>query len=358
MEIPKTEGIKYAGSKLKLLPYIFEMVTDLRDVDTVLDGFSGSTRVSQAFAQKGYSTTANDIAVWSEVFATCYLISSQSNAYYQQLIDYLNHLKGVEGWFTGNYGGAETELKKPFQVKNTMKLDAIRDEIDLLHLTWEDKCVMLTSLINALDKVDSTLGHYAAYLSEWSPRSYNDLKMLLPLRFTLQGKNTVFREDIFNMVANHRFDLAYLDPPYGSNNEKMPPSRVRYASYYHLWTTIIQHDKPLLFGKANRREDSRDELSGSVFEEFRKSETGDFFAMKALRRLIEETKAHYLLLSYSSGGRATKQQLLDILSGAGKLLSVKLIDYKKNVMSSMRTTKEWINNEDNHREYLFLMEKI
>jgi len=26
-------------------------------------------------------------------------------------------------------------------------------------------------------------------------------------------------------------------------------------------------------------------------------------------------------------------------------------------MSSMRTTKEWVNNEDNHREFLFLMEK-
>lgn len=357
MEIPKTEGIKYAGSKLKLLPYIFEMVTELKGVETVLDGFSGSTRVSQAFAQKGYSTTANDIAVWSEVFATCYLISNKSNDYYQELIDYLNHLKGVEGWFTENYGGTATDFKKPFQMKNAMRLDAIRDEIEQLNLPWEDKCVMLTSLIYGLDKVDSTLGHYAAYLSEWSPRSFNDLKMKLPLRFNLQGKNNVFRDDIFNTVANHRFDLVYLDPPYGSNNEKMPPSRVRYASYYHLWTTIIQHDKPPLFGKANRREDSRDDLSASVFEEFRKSETGDFLAMKALRRLIEETKAHYLLLSYSSGGRATKEQLLDIISDTGKLLDVKLIDYKKNVMSSMQTTKEWIKNEEKHHEFLFLMEK-
>ena len=44
-------------------------------------------------------------------------------------------------------------------------------------------------------------------------------------------------------------DLAYYDPPYGSNNDKMPPSRVRYASYYHVWTTIIQNDRPELFGK-------------------------------------------------------------------------------------------------------------
>ena len=357
MEIPKTEGIKYAGSKLKLLPYIFEMVNGLKDVDTVLDGFSGSTRVSQAFVQMGYSTTSNDISVWSEVFATCYLISNQSNAYYQQLIDYLNNLQGIEGWYTENYGGSESENKKPFQIKNAQKLDAIRDEINKLNLVWEDKCVMLTSLIYALDRVDSTLGHYAAYLSEWSPRSFNDIKMKLPLRFALNGKNRVIRDDVFNTVAKNRFDLAYFDPPYGSNNEKMPPSRVRYASYYHLWTTIIQDDKPILFGKAKRREDSRDELSASVFEEFRKSENGDFIALKALKRLIEETNAHFLLLSYSSGGRATKQQLLDIISASGKLLDVKLINYKKNVMSSMRTTKEWINSDENHSEYLFLMEK-
>jgi len=250
-----------------------------------------------------------------------------------------------------------TEIKKPFQVKNTMKLDAIRTEIDSLNLEWEDKCVMLTSLIYALDKVDSTLGHYAAYLSDWSPRSFNDLKLKLPLRFTLQGENTVSRDNIFNIVANNDYDLVYFDPPYGSNNEKMPPSRVRYASYYHLWTTIIQHDKPILFGKANRREDSRDDQSASVFEEFRKSENGEFLAMNALRRLIKETNARYLLLSYSSGGRATKQQLLDMISESGKLLDVKLIDYKKNVMSSMRTTKEWINSDEKHHEYLFLMGK-
>ncbi|MDP4240423.1 MAG: DNA adenine methylase [Bacteroidota bacterium] len=358
MEIPKTEGIKYAGSKLKILPYIFELVNELQGIETVLDGFSGSTRVSQAFAQLGYSTSSNDIAVWSEVFATCYLISNKPNAYYQQLIDHLNELPGVEGWFTENYGGAVTEIKKPFQLKNTMKLDAIRDEIELLNLDWEDKCVLLTSLIYALDKVDSTLGHYAAYLSAWSPRSYNDLKLKLPLRFELKGKNSVFRDDIFNTVSTNRFDLAYFDPPYGSNNEKMPPSRVRYASYYHLWTTIIQHDKPAVFGKANRREDSRDERSASVFEEFRRNEDGDFLAMKALRRLIEETKAHYLLLSYSSGGRATKQQLLDMISDSGKLLDIKSINYQKNVMSSMRSTLEWINTDEKHHEYLFLMEKI
>jgi adenine-specific DNA-methyltransferase len=358
MEVPKTEGIKYAGSKLRLLPYIFELVDRLEGVETVLDGFSGSTRVSQAFAKLGYSTTSNDISVWSEVFATCYLASEKSNTYYQEQIDYLNNLKGTDGWYTENYGGAVDEAKKPFQIKNTQKLDAIRDAIERLDLLWEDKCVLLTSLIYALDKVDNTLGHYVAYLSDWSDRSFNDLKLKLPNRFMRNGQNRVVRDDVFNTVAKNRYDLVYFDPPYGSNNEKMPPSRVRYAAYYHLWTTIIRHDKPQLFGKANRREDSRDEVSGSVFEEFRRNEMGNYVAMEALRQLIAETNSHYLLLSYSSGGRATKQQLLDMILEFGNLLEVKKIDYKRNVMSNMRSTFEWVNADEKHHEYLFLMEKI
>ncbi|MHB9142416.1 MAG: DNA adenine methylase [Paludibacter sp.] len=357
MEIPKTEGIKYAGSKLRILPYIFEMLSQLNEIETVLDGFSGSTRVSQAFANLGYSTTSNDIAAWSEVFATCYLVANKPNRYYLELIEYLNNLNGVDGWFSENYGGVETDSKKVFQIKNTRKLDAIRSEIDNLNLAWEDKSVLLTSLIYALDKVDNTLGHYAAYLSGWSQRSFNELNLKLPMRLTLTGENKVVRDDIFKTVANNRYDLVYFDPPYGSNNEKMPPSRVRYNAYYHLWTTIIQNDKPLLFGKANRREDSRDNVSASVFEEFRKNDNGSFMAMEALKRLIQETNTRYLLLSYSSGGRATKQQLLDIISESGKLLEIKLIDYKKNVMSNMRSSNEWINSDGKHEEFLFLMEK-
>ncbi len=71
-DAPPTEGIKYAGSKLKLLPHILELVKPT-GAKTVLDGFSGSTRVSQALAKMGYRVVSNDTAVWSEIFATCYL---------------------------------------------------------------------------------------------------------------------------------------------------------------------------------------------------------------------------------------------------------------------------------------------
>ncbi|MBI5464591.1 MAG: hypothetical protein HY966_06545 [Ignavibacteriales bacterium] len=79
--------------------------------------------------------------------------------------------------------------------------------------------------------------------------------------------------------------------------------------------------------------------------------------MNAIRMLIERTRARYILLSYSSGGRATKEELITILTANGRLLRAVEIDYKKNVMGTMRWTNEWINSDGKNVEYLFLMEK-
>jgi adenine-specific DNA-methyltransferase len=356
--VPKTEGIKYAGSKRKLLPQIFDVVKGLGG-KSFLDGFSGTTRVAQAFAKSGYAVTANDISYWSECFGKCYLQSEKEDSYYQEIIDILNSLEGEDGFLTENYGGDESrDEKKPFLKKNTRKADAIRRWISELKVDEKDKAVLLTSLILALDSVDSTLGHYAAYISKWPKRAYNDLFLRLPFREKTKEKHRVTRKDIFDLLSeNTIYDIAYFDPPYGSNNEKMPPSRIRYASYYHIWTSIVKNDNPKVFGKANRREDTRDLIAGSVFEEFRKNEAGNYIAMEAIRKMIQQTKAKYILLSYSSGGRATKEELNDIIHSAGELEKVLEIDYKKNVMAGMRWTNEWVPSDEGNKEYLFLMKK-
>ena len=364
-EIPETEGIKYAGSKLKLLPHILSLAQKVKP-ETVFDGFAGTTRVSQAFAQTGCRVISNDRAVWSKVFAECYLKNEREENFYREIIAHLDHLPPKDGWFTENYGGLPSEknsvgadgLKKPWQIHNTRKLDAIRDEIDDLDLEETEKSVLLTSLILALDRVDSTLGHYAAYLNEWSPRSYKKLKLKLPRLFKTEKRHEVFCGDIFETVEKAECDLAYFDPPYGSNNEKMPPSRIRYAAYYHLWTSVVLNDKPEVFGRAMRRVDTSDKTSGSVFEEFRKNENGKFFATEAIEKLLAKTRARYMILSYSSGGRATAAELFEILESSGKILDFVKVDYRQNVMAAMRWTNVWTREaEKPNQEYLFLIEK-
>nr|WP_244892396.1 DNA adenine methylase [Candidatus Synechococcus spongiarum] len=363
--IPLTEGIKYAGSKLKLLPYILNLARRVR-AKTILDGFSGSTRVAQAFAKSGYRVICNDIAIWSQVFAKCYLENQHDKVEYAKLIRCLNEVAPKDGWFTEHYGGKSRNgsavqadgLKKPWQIHNTRKLDGIREEIDRLSLSPIEQAVALTSLIIALDRVDNTIGHFVSYLNKWSSRSYNDLILKVPSIFVTDQKNEVLKNDVFD-ICGIDADLAYFDPPYGSNNEKMPSSRVRYASYYHLWTTVCLNDTPELFGKAKRRCDTSDKVAGSVFEEFRRNpETGRFIAVESLERLIQSTSARWIILSYNSGRRGTAEEINKMLSESGKIVDVIKVDYKCNVMASMKWTHEWLcETEFTNYEFLFLIDK-
>ncbi len=362
-----TTGIKYAGSKLRLLPHIFSIIENL-PVQTVLDGFSGSTRVSQALAQKNYRVISNDISDYSYIFAQCFLLNHKDTNYFQPMIDHLNQLPESDGWFTQHYGGDVNNgsaiqrdgTKKPWQRHNTQKLDAIRPEIDKLVSDPIDKAVLLASLMLALDEVDNTLGHFSAYLKEWSKRSYKTLQLKVPPFFELTQQHNVLQQDIFTTITQQKADLAYFDPPYGSNNEKMPSSRVRYTAYYHLWETICKNDQPAIFGAAGRRIDSSDKIIHNPFEDFRKNPiTQKYIATEAIDQLIAQTNTRYIVLSYSSGGKSTAKELNEIINQHGKLKKTMKTDYRKNIMAQRKWTNQWLkDNPEPNQEYLFLLEKF
>ena len=152
LHVLPTESIKYIGSKLKLIPEVLQLVKKV-NAKTILDGFSGTTRVSQALAKLGYTVICNDVAPWSKILGTCYLLNTKPKEAYQSLIDHLNAVPPVDGWFTEHYGGHANGgcavqadgLKKPWQRHNTRKLDAIRQEIEILKLDLTEKAVALTS---------------------------------------------------------------------------------------------------------------------------------------------------------------------------------------------------------------------
>lgn len=364
----KTEGIKYAGSKKSLIPVILRLIEPL-GVRTVFDGFTGTTRVAQALKRAGYTVIANDVAVWSKVFATCYLLNRQAAAYYEPMIEHLNSLPGRRGWFSEFYGGEPNSSgssiqkdgkKRIWQLHNTMKLDAIRDEIDLIARDEVEKSVLLSSLMLALDKIDSTLGHQVSYLKRWAARAFQEMRLRVPELIIDERAHRVFQEDIFSLLRRSTaVDLAYYDPPYGSANELMPPSRVRYASYYHLWKTVCLNDRPSVGGAANRRTDASDRLSASVFEEFRKSPRQRYLAVEAIERLLKKTRARYTLLSYSSAARGTFDDIIEVINGLRRQVLIGQLDYRRNVMAQMSWTKAWTPShkidEHKHQEFFFLI---
>ena len=88
------------------------------------------------------------------------------------------------------------------------------------------------------------------------------------------------------------------------------------------------------------------------------NQSGRFIVADAIEKLIKETPCAWIVLSYSSGGRATKKELSEVINDNGKLIETSKVDYQRNVMSTMKWTNEWVKeNEEPNREFLFLIQR-
>ncbi len=357
-----TEWIKYMGSKKEILQHIWRRISSL-PIKSVFDWFAWTTRVGQLFNNNWIPVISNDLNIWSSVFWKTFLLNKTSlRQKYIDKISYLNSLKWYVWFYSENYGGIDNNgssvqydgKKKLWQLHNTMKLDAIRDAIEVISTDDIEKSTLLTALILALDKVDSSLWHFSSYLKERSPRSYKDLTLELPRFLDSQNENTVLEGDVFSALPHITSDLAYYDPPYWSNNDKMPSSRVRYGQYYHIWETIIRHDKPMIVWAINKRADATVERTYSVFEDYNKD--WDFFLPEiAIFNLIKQTHSPYILLSYNTNGRASIQNIINFLDLNKYSYEIDHIWYKKNVMAGMKWTYDWDNLGDRQNHEILLL---
>ncbi|MGH9044053.1 MAG: DNA adenine methylase [Acidimicrobiales bacterium] len=272
--------IKYLGSKRRLVPVIAAMASAV-GARTALDMFTGTTRVAQAIKRTGATVTAVDAARYSEAFARCYVATDGSSTDRDELtaaLEHLSHLTPVRGYVTETF----CELSRFFQPFNGERIDAIRDSIEADFSHSPLYPILLTSLLEAADRVDSTTGVQMAYVKQWAPRSFRALELRVPE--LLDGPGTAIRADACAIAPKlGGFDFTYLDPPYNQH---------RYFTNYHVWETLIAWDAPEHYGVACKRQDSRSENTKSVFNSKRSMP-------EALAKLVGQLDCSLLVLSYN-----------------------------------------------------------
>ena len=290
--------IKYIGSKRRLVPVLGELL-ELAGAETALDLFTGTTRVAQEFKRRGAHVTAVDTARYSEVFARCHIETDASDVDKDDLRDalqYMSALPGRHGYFTETF----CVRSRYFQPFNGERVDAIRDALEAEFKTSSLYPILLTSLIYAADRVDSTTGVQMAYVKQWAPRSFNPLELRVPDLYT--GPGRAMRADACEIIsALPKVDLAYLDPPYNQH---------RYFTNYHIWETLVAWDAPEHYGIACKRIDSRDPATKSVFNATREMP-------KALRHVVTGVQAEVLVLSYNNESWVTLEELVEMCSLRG-----------------------------------------
>jgi adenine-specific DNA-methyltransferase len=297
--------IKYLGSKRSLLPVLEKLLAASR-AKSSLDLFTGTTRVATCMKQLGMHVTAVDTASYSEVLAKTFIELDSSKIDQSELateIARLNSLSGVQGYFTNTF----CQEARFFQPKNGQRIDAIRDAIELDYKHSWLYYPLLSSLLIAADKVDSTTGVQMAYLKNWSRRSALDIELKVPE--LIRGAGVSIRADANAVVADlPEVDLAYLDPPYNQH---------RYFGNYHIWETLVRWDSPEYYGVANKRVDTR-ELGN-------KSEFNSKLTMpKALEALISRLNAKTLVLSYNNESWLSRRELTDMCS---RYEQVEILDF-------------------------------
>lgn len=308
--------IKYLGSKRLLVPAILGAVRAVPGTATVLDLFAGTSRVGMALKGAGYRVIANDHNAYAAVLARCYVAADREEllAGATRLVRELDALPGRPGYFTETF----CVRSRFFQPKNGERVDAIREAIAAKGLAPELEAVLLVSLMEAADRVDSTTGVQMAYLKDWAPRAFNDLELRVPelVPRARHGKGEAHALDALDAAGLAEVDVAYLDPPYNQHS---------YLGNYHVWESLVRWDQPATYGVACKRTDCR--TRRSAFNSRR-----GFVA--ALRELVGRLRARAIVVSFNDEGyvaRAEMEALLGELWGGEAVVTTLEHDFKRYV---------------------------
>lgn len=295
--------IKYIGSKRLLVDRIAAIVQAL-GATSALDVFSGTSRVGHALKARGIRVTSNDHLAYAHALAKCYVQADATNV--AKWLPEMQNAPSEDGYFTRTFA----RQSRFFQPKNAQRIDGMRRWLREAELREDERDVLLVSLMEAADRVDSTTGVQMAYLKSWAPRASNDLELRHPK--TLPGKGRATRLDALEAIQQISADVAYLDPPYNQHS---------YMGNYHVWETLARDDEPEVYGVACKRVDCKD--YGSAYNSKRKIH-------QALRDLVENATAKHLLVSFNDEGHVTRQDMETILGKRGHV-RVAAIPYKRYV---------------------------
>lgn len=290
--------IKYLGSKRRLVHTISSLASGC-GTSSAADLFTGTTRVAQELKRQGAFVTAVDTATYSEVLAQCYISTDATTVDRGEIADAiaeLNTLAGRRGYFTEVF----CEQSRYLRPENGERVDAIRDAIEERHRASRLYPILLTSLLEAADRVDSTTGLQMAYLKKWAPRSFNPLLLRVPE--LLAGPGRSIRADARQAAASiGPVDFAYLDPPYNQH---------RYFTNYHVWETLIRWDAPDHYGVACKRADSR---SAATRSDFNSRQTMPV----ALAEVVDAIDATVVVVSCNDESWLSRDNLLEMCAGRG-----------------------------------------
>jgi len=295
---------RFLGNKYKLLGFIEDIVNEKCNGFSVFcDIFAGTGVVGERFNEKNIKIITNDFLASNYIPLKTFLgISKVDFETIEKKINLLNNLEANEdNYFSKNFGGTY------FTVENARKIGAIREKIDEIATDEDEKAILITSLLYAVDKVANTVGHYDAYRKKLD--TTQPLLLLVPdFEPANNINNEVYKEDANQLIRKISCDVLYIDPPYNSR---------QYSDAYHLLENLVTWNKPPVYGKAKKMDRSHIKSNYCLK-----------IAPKAFADLISNADCKHILVSYNNTGeskdgrsnaRIRDEQIINILKSRGEV---------------------------------------
>lgn len=293
--------IKYIGSKRTLIDDLLAILGGFPELRSVADLFSGTSRCGHAFKRAGFRVVSNDHNAYAHTLAQCYVEADRERHLddTRRLVGELNVLPGRPGYFTETF----CERSRFVQPHNGERIDAIREAIEQRGLEPQLRSVLLTSLMEAADRVDSTCGLQMAYVKRWSTRSFNALELRVPdlLVRPAAGACQAHRREANELAAELDTDVAYVDPPYNQHS---------YLSNYHVWESLVLWDKPEVYGVACKRIDCRERKSDYNSKPRHR---------QAFDALFDALRSPLWIVSFNNEGYVSPEAMETMLSKHGRV---------------------------------------
>lgn len=270
----------------------------------VADLFSGTSRVAYAFKEGGYQVQANDLSYFGYLNALAYLGNEpEAIPEINRHLEVMRSLTPEYGYFTETF----CVRSRFFSVSNGQKIDACRKYLKGIQ-TWikpEYHAALTVSLIEAADRVDSTVGVQMAYLKKYAARALQPLA-LRNWDYFLPGESKVTQFDAVKLSGSVKADLVYLDPPYNSHS---------YFGNYHIWETLARGDEPEVYGVACKRVDTKE--SKSDF-------TSKAKCLTSLETVVKNVEAPYVMVSFNNEGFIGEETMRSMLGKYGDVRVVEI----------------------------------
>lgn len=334
--------MRYIGNKESMVEEIdsfIESRVESEESLTLFDAFCGTGAVSDRLKNK-FNLVINDNLKWATVYTAGRLYAS--SCHFERLgfdpFAFLNQSdEKVQGFIYKNYAPTESS-RMYFTPENAARIDYFRKQIEEWHknklLSEAEYMLLLASLVESVSRVSNTAGVYGAFLKKWDGRALKPIEFIKPAYNACDSLNIkIYNDKTENIISDVKCDILYLDPPYTQN---------QYGTQYHLLETLILNDHP-----------SVSKVTGSrPVMPMRSDWSKEYKAHILLDRIIANTTARYIVMSYNNDGLMSKEYIEAVMKRYGKpeTYCCKKISYKK--------YQNWKSqNHKDHFEYLFFVEK-